>query len=74
MAVGMTVYFAQVIVLFGVLILARQVDAFDSRSAGIAMLVAILSWQVAQMRAWRRARVPVYDEQPQAETPPEETR
>jgi hypothetical protein len=62
MAVGMAVYFAQVLVLLGVLVLARRIDAFDSYAAGIALLVAVLVWQGAQMRAWRRARVPVYDE------------
>lgn len=61
MAVGMAVYFAQVLALFGVLVVAGQVESFDSRSAGIAMFVCVLVWQVAQMRAWRRARVPVYD-------------
>lgn len=61
MAVGMSVYFAQVLVLLGVLVVARQVDSLDSRAAGIAMLVAVITWQVAQMRAWRNARVPVYD-------------
>ena len=62
MAVGMSLYFAQVIVLLGVLIVARGIESLDMRSAGIAMLVTILVWQVAQMRAWRRARIPVYDE------------
>ena len=62
MAVGMTVYLAQVLVLLGVLVVARRVDALDSRAAGIAMLVTVVVWQVAQMRAWRRARVPVYDQ------------
>ena len=62
MAVGMSVYLAQVILLFGVLLLARAVEVFDSRSAGIVLLLSIVTWQVAQMRAWRRARVPVYDE------------
>lgn len=61
MAVGMSVYLAQVLVLLGVLVLARRVDALDSRAAGIAMLVTVVVWQVAQMRAWRNARVPVYD-------------
>ncbi|GAA2733258.1 hypothetical protein GCM10009867_10860 [Pedococcus aerophilus] len=61
MAVGMSVYFAQVLVLLGVLVVARRVDSLDSRAAGIAMLVAVVTWQVAQMRAWRNARVPVYD-------------
>lgn len=61
MAVGMAIYFAQILVLLGVLVLARRVDSLDSRSAGIAMLVAVVVWQVAQMRAWRNARVPVYD-------------
>ncbi len=64
MAVGMSVYLAQVILLFGVLLLARAVEVFDSRSAGIVLLLSIVTWQVAQMRAWRRARVPVYDEAP----------
>lgn len=61
MAVGMSVYLAQVIVLLGVLVLARRVESLDSRAAGIAMLVTVVVWQVAQMRAWRQARVPVYD-------------
>lgn len=64
MAVGMSVYLAQVILLFGVLLLARATDVFDSRSAGIVLLLSIVTWQVAQMRAWKRARVLVYDEVP----------
>ncbi len=62
MAVGMSVYFAQILLLLGVLIIARGVAQLDMRSAGIAMLVTVLVWQVAQMRAWRRARVLVYDQ------------
>ena len=62
MAVGMAVYFAQVLVLLGVLVVARRIDSFDSVAAGIAMLVTVLVWQAAQVLAWRRARVPVYDE------------
>ncbi len=62
MAVGMSVYFAQVLVLLGVLIVARGVESLDMRSAGIAMLVTVLVWQGAQLRAWRRSRVLVYDE------------
>lgn len=61
MAVGLATYFAQVLVLLGVLVLARQIDALDSWSAGVAMLVSIIVWQVAQVVAWRQARVPVYD-------------
>ncbi|HET7399557.1 MAG TPA: hypothetical protein VFJ94_13655 [Intrasporangium sp.] len=64
MAVGMTVYLAQIIALFLVLLVARGIDGFDSRSAGIAMLVTVLVWQAAQIRAWRHARVPVYDGTP----------
>lgn len=64
LAVGMAVYFAQVMVLLGVLVVSRRVDALDSFAAGVAMLVSVLVWQVAQMVAWRRARVPVYDPQP----------
>lgn len=62
MAVGMSVYFAQVIALLGVLVLARRIENFDSMAAGIALLVTVLVWQGAQMYAWRHARVPVYDE------------
>ncbi|MGB5936717.1 MAG: hypothetical protein WBG76_12715 [Ornithinimicrobium sp.] len=62
MAVGMSVYFAQILVLLGVLIVARGIAQFDMRSAGVVMLVVVIVWQVAQMRAWRRARVLVYDE------------
>lgn len=61
MAVGMAVYFMQVIVLFGVLVAARNFEAFDSRAAAIVMLLCILTWQAGQMVAWHRARVPVYD-------------
>jgi ATP synthase protein I len=61
MAVGMSVYLAQVLVLLGVLVLARRVESLDSRAAGIAMLVTVVVWQIAQLRAWRQARVPVYD-------------
>ena len=70
MAVGMSVYLAQVMVLLGVLVIARRVDSLDSRAAGIAMLVTVVVWQVAQMRAWRQARVPVYDTPAQAPTEP----
>jgi len=66
MAVGMAVYFAQVMVLLGVLVLARRVESFDSVAAGIALLVTVVVWQAAQMYAWRHARVPVYDEPPAA--------
>lgn len=71
MAVGMAVYFAQVIVLLGVLVLARQIETFDSIAAGIALLVTVLVWQGAQMYAWRHARVLVYDEPAVAETGPD---
>lgn len=64
MAVGMAVYFAQVMVLLGVLIVARRFESFDSVAAGIALLVTVVVWQGAQMYAWRHARVPVYDEAP----------
>lgn len=70
MAVGMSVYFAQILVLLGVLVVARRVDSLDSRAAGIAMLVAVITWQVAQMRAWRNARVPVYDTPVESAVPP----
>lgn len=66
MAVGMAVYFAQVMLLLGVLVVARRFDGFDSVAAGIALLVTVLVWQAAQMYAWRHARVPVYDEAPAA--------
>jgi ATP synthase protein I len=61
MAVGMSVYCAQVLALLVVLILAREQESLDLRAAGLGMFVTILVWQVAQIRAWRRARVPVYD-------------
>lgn len=61
MAVGMATYFAQVIVMLGILVLVSGFDGFDTLPAGIAMLVAVLVWQVAQVVAWRRARVPIYD-------------
>lgn len=62
MAVGMATYFAQVIVLLVVLIVARQIDALDSVAAGWSMFVCVIVWQVAQVVAWRQARVPIYDE------------
>lgn len=61
MAVGMAIYFGQVLLLLGVLLVAGKVESLDSWAAGVAMLVAVLAWQVGQVRAWRRARVPVYD-------------
>ena len=61
MAVGMAVYFAQVLALLGVLLLATAVDVFDTRSAGIVVLVTVVAWEAAQLRAWRHARVPIYD-------------
>jgi hypothetical protein len=61
MAVGMAIYFAQVLLLLGVLVVAGRVESLDSWAAGVAMLVAVLAWQVGQVVAWRRARVPVYD-------------
>jgi ATP synthase protein I len=61
MAVGMAIYFAQVLLLLGVLVIAGRVESLDSWAAGVAMLVAVLAWQVGQVVAWRRARVPVYD-------------
>lgn len=61
MAVGMAIYFAQVLLLLGVLLVAGRVESLDSWAAGVAMLVAVIAWQVGQVRAWRRARVPVYD-------------
>jgi len=69
MAVGMSVYFAQVLGLLVVLIVARDVEGLDLRAAGLAMFVTILAWQVAQIRAWRRARVPVYDAGPGQDAP-----
>ncbi|GAB3069907.1 MULTISPECIES: hypothetical protein [unclassified Phycicoccus] len=61
MAVGMAIYFGQVLLLLGVLVVAGRIESLDSWAAGVAMLVAVLAWQVGQVRAWRRARVPVYD-------------
>ncbi|SDO66585.1 hypothetical protein SAMN04489867_0275 [Pedococcus dokdonensis] len=70
MAVGMAIYFAQVLLLLGVLIVAGKVESLDIWAAGVAMLVAVLAWQVGQVRAWRRARVPVYDPPAQAPRSP----
>lgn len=61
MAVGMAVYFAQVLALFAVLLLAVNIEAFDTRSAGIVVLATVVAWEAAQLSAWRRARVPTYD-------------
>jgi hypothetical protein len=69
MAVGMSVYCAQVLALLGVLVVARGQDTLDLRAAGLAMFVTVMVWQVAQIRAWRRARILVFDPETDRDAP-----
>src|SRR6476660_8040842 len=43
MAVGLAIYFGQVLLLLGVLVVAGRIESLDSWAAGVAMLVAVLA-------------------------------
>ncbi len=61
MAVGMAIYLAQVLALLGFMIAFLDADWLDGRVFGIVAFVVTMAWQVFSMRAWRRARIFVYD-------------
>lgn len=60
-AVAMTIYLGQVLVLLGFLIAFRDAAWLDGMVFGAVVFVVTIAWQVFMVRAWRRARVPVYD-------------
>jgi ATP synthase protein I len=62
MAVAMAIYLAQVIVLLGFLIAFFEATWLDGKAFGIVVAVITVAWQIFLFRAWRRARLPVYDE------------
>lgn len=68
MAVALSVYLGQMIVLLVFVVAMDAVQWLDRPALGITILVVALTWQVAQMVAWRRARTMVYD-QPAQEAP-----
>ena len=61
-AVAMAVYLGQVIALLLVIIAFKDAAWVDGVALGVVALVVTIVWQVAAMRALRRARVLVYDE------------
>lgn len=60
-AVAMTVYLGQVIGLLLVILVVRDADWVDRRGMGIVVGVVTVLWQVFAIRAYRGARIPVYD-------------
>lgn len=60
-AIAMTVYLGQVIGLLLFIIGFHNRDWVDGRALGIVAFVVTIAWQVFAMRAFRHARVPVYD-------------
>lgn len=60
-AVAMTVYFGQVIALLLFMIAFLERPWVDGRALGIVALVVTVAWQIFAMRAFRQARIPVYD-------------
>ncbi|MEI2777084.1 MAG: hypothetical protein V9G19_14175 [Tetrasphaera sp.] len=64
MAVGMAVYLGQVFALLLFMIAFRDREWIDGPALGIAALIITIVWQVFAMRAFRSARLPVYDTPP----------
>ncbi|HRY26888.1 MAG TPA: hypothetical protein P5558_21140 [Geminicoccaceae bacterium] len=62
LAIGMAVYFGQVIVLLLFMIAFYQAAWMDGQAFGGVVLAITIAWQVFLYRAWRRGRLPVYDE------------
>ncbi len=62
MAVGMAIYLAQVLALLGFMIAFLNADWLDGKAFGVVAFVVTMAWQVFSMRAWRRARIFVYDQ------------
>lgn len=63
-AVAMAVYLGQVIGLLLFIIAFHNRDWVDGRALGIVALVVTIAWQVFALRALRRGRIAVYDEEP----------
>lgn len=61
MAVAMAIYLAQVILLLLFMLAFFEAAWLDGRAFGIVVFVITITWQVFLYRAWRRARIPVYD-------------
>ena len=61
MAVAMSVYLGQMIVLFVVFLVTQGLDWVDGPAVGWTILATAVVWQVFAMRSWRRARTPVFD-------------
>lgn len=70
LAVGMSVYFGQVLALLVFMIVFRDREWIDGPALGIAALVITLVWQVFAIRAFRSARFPVYDTPAEASAAP----
>lgn len=62
LAVAMTVYLGQVLLLLLFLIAFKDAEWVDGRALGLVALVVTLAWQAFAMIALRKARIPVYDE------------
>ncbi len=62
MAVAMTIYLAQVLVMLGFLIAFHEAAWLDGPAFGWVVFAITIAWQVSLARAWRRARWSVYDE------------
>ena len=61
MAAAMAVFFAQVIVLGVVLVLATKVESLDGPATGITVAIVVVAWQIFQVRSFMRTRQHVYD-------------
>ena len=61
-AVALTLYGTQVFALLVVYELTGGLTWLDGVAVGVAILVATLVFQAFAVRAWRRARTPIYDE------------
>lgn len=68
LAVAMTVYLGQVLLLLLFLIAFKDAPWVDGRALGLVALVVTLVWQVFAMIALRKARIPVYDEPSEGRT------
>ncbi len=62
LAVGMAVYLGQVLGLLIFMIVLRDKAWIDGPALGLAALAVTIVWQGFAMRAFRRARLPIYDE------------
>ncbi len=61
-AIGMGVYLGQVLVLLLFMLAFFDASWLDGPAFGWVVLVVTLAWQFFSIRTWRRARIPVYDE------------